>query len=177
MDNRLTDTLILLHREKNGQLIRKTLFVLVIPVQEKRPLPEARPFLQAHPDYESLTTISERRKWCCYRKNLTRKQVSFLIGDTSGTYSDLETGKATYTPTNLGTHICTLFEIPLSDIQDAYTAFLESGQGQQVRKHRESLHMTESEYAHLLGVRPSVLRQWEAGTRVVSRITWERFFK
>ena len=177
MDNRLTDTLILIHREENGQLIRKTLFILVIPVQEKRPLPEAGPFLAAHPDYESLTSISDRLKFCRYRKNLTRKQVSLLIGDTDGTYSDLETGKTTYTPTNLGTRICTLFEIPLTDIQDAYTAFLEAGQGSQIQKLRESLHMSETEYAHYLGVRPSLLRKWETGTRAVSRSTWEKFFK
>ena len=76
-------------------------------------------------------------------------------------------------------HIMKKYYAQASDQDDliSITAFLKSGQGTQIRKIREFLHMTGTQYAHYLGDKPSLLHKWEQEIRVVSRQSWEKCFK
>ena len=175
--SRVSEQLYLVEREENGLKIRSALLVIVIRMRIRRSLQEEKPFMALHPSYESLTTIADRVRWCRFKRNLTRKEVAALLGTSCATYSDIEIGRTCYIDRQLGRRISALFEIPLSDLRDPYYAFLERGQGKQIRRLQETLHMNQKQFADYLHVNPNQIRDWEQERKTISRRSWEQYFQ
>lgn len=54
-----------------------------------------------------------------------------------------------------------VFHIDVTSLLDDYNLFLYNGQGQQIKKLRKSLKLTQSEYAKYIGTSLGTLKTWE----------------
>ena len=69
------------------------------------------------------------------------------------------------------------YDVPVEELLDEYNLFLYKGQGEQIRKIRQGLGLTQKQYAEQLGVPPGTLKQWEQNRVRIYKSTWEKHFQ
>lgn len=124
-----------------------------------------------------ITNISDKLKYYRYQKSLHQKDVAAYIGMDRGTYGDYEDNQRDYYPIENMHKIAKLFGVPVTELLDDYNLFLYNGQGQQVKKIRKSLHLTQTQFAQRLGVQTAMVKRWEQGKVRMFKGTWEKMLK
>ena len=148
-------------------------FRLVSP----RKLLEAQQLHQQYRRYEEIRTVPERLRWCRHHLGLMQKEVAERIGISRSSYLAYEMGEADYYPREIVDKLAALYGVPADDLLDDFSRFLYHGQGQTIRKHRESLGLERKPYARLMHIGPNSLRAWETEKKQISRNSWEKYFK
>lgn len=148
-------------------------FHLIAP----RKLLEAQLFNQQYYRYEELTNISDRLRWCRHRLGLMQKEVAELIGITQAHYRNYEVGHVDYCPKEIVDKLAVLFGISAKDLLDDYNLFLYRGQGEMIKKCRESFGMERKEFAKMIHVNARLLGAWELKRKRISINSWNRYFK
>ena len=148
-------------------------FALLAPHQ----LLEAEKFNLRFPDFSEITETADKLRWCRYKKALLQREVAAWIGVDCSTYRSYETVGRDYYPREHMEKMADLFEIPVTELLDAYNLFLYHDQGMQIKERRAHLHLTQSEYAARLGITPDHLSKWESNKVRVPKSSWEKYFK
>ncbi len=68
------------------------------------------------------------------------------------------------------------FEIDVTSLLDDYNLFLYHNQGQQIKRLRKSLKLTQSEFAKYIGVPLGTLKKWEQNRVNIQKKTFEKLF-
>ena len=129
-------------------------------------------------DLDTLATTADKLRYYRHIKGLEQQEVAAYVTLHRGTYAGYETsGARDYYPLDKLSALAELFDVPLDYLLDNYNRFLYEGQGQQVRALRESMGLSQREFAERLGVWPSTVRDWETDSVRMTRQTWEKLFK
>ena len=121
-----------------------------------------------------ITNILDKLKYYRYQKALHQKDIAEYVGMDRATYSSYEEFERDYYPIENMQKIAKLFGVPVTELLDDYNLFLYNGQGQQVKKIRKSLHLTQVEFAQRLGVQTAMVKRWEQGKVRMYKGTWEK---
>ena len=148
-------------------------FRLIAP----RKLLEAQMLNQEYHSYKEIKKVQDRLRWCRHQKGLMQKEVAERIGITRNVYVHLESGEVDWFPKEIADKLAALFEIPVEDLLDDYNRFLYQGQGKLIRAYRESLGLEKKPFARLIGITPSLLRDWELERKRMFKDSWEKHFK
>lgn len=116
-------------------------------------------------------------RWCRHHLGLMQKEVAERIGISRNSYLAYEMGEADYYPRKIVDKLAALYGVSADDLLDDFSRFLYHGQGQAIRKHRESLGLERKAYARLMHIAPNSLRAWETEKKQISRNSWEKYFK
>ena len=73
--------------------------------------------------------------------------------------------------------LAVLYHVPLTDLLNDYTRFLQAGQGQTILNLRQSLNMTRSQFAQYLHTDVDNITVWETEKKRISKEMWENHFK
>ncbi len=138
---------------------------------------EAQRFNLLHPNPESCTHVSDKLRYFRYQNNLFQSDVAEYVGMDRATYSSYEESGRDYYPTPNMQKIAELFGVPVTELLDDYNLFLFNGQGQQVKKIRKSLQLTQAEFAQRLGVQTAMVKRWEQGKVRMFKGIWEKLIK
>lgn len=148
-------------------------FRLVSP----RKLLEAQMLNQQYHSYEEIESIPDRLRWCRHHLGLMQKEVAEQIGISRNQYIEYETGVVDCFPKAVVDKLAALYQIPVEDLLDEFNRFLYYGQGQAIRRHRESLGLGKKPYARFLKLELNSLRTWEAEKKRITKNSWEKYFK
>ena len=151
----------------------RLLCVRTLPLEQGR---RGRPQKEC-PDDPALHTLSQRLIRCRQQRQLTREQVSRGTGIPLGVYRALELGKACYISGAHTAALAAFFGKPEADFSNAYSRFLDAGQGKQLRALREAQGLTRKAFAEKYGIAPVSLENWETERKVMSRRSWEKYFR
>ena len=139
--------------------------------------PEAVRFLQQYSEYQKISKISGRLRWCRYHKGLRQVDVARDLGISLSAYKAMETGQIRHISRETAQKLATYFNVPVTDFLDGYSQFLYGGQAVQIRTYRDRLGMGRKAFAKHTGIPLSSLRAWETGKKTVSRKSWEQYFR
>ena len=128
-------------------------------------------------DYQQLTTIPDKLRWLRCSKGLLQREVAEKIGVTREIYSDIESGITRHIPMDAAEKLARFYQMPVTELIDGYHRFLYDGQAAQIRTYRESLGLGKKPFASVMGIPLRSLQEWESGKKVISRKSWERYFK
>lgn len=132
---------------------------------------------QFNRDYQQLTTVPDKLRWLRYRKGLLQSEVAEVIGVTKAVYGDIESGITQHIPVDAANKLAQLYEVPIMELMDEYNRFLYDGQTVHIRAYRESMGLKKKPFARAMGIPVRSLQEWESGKKVVSRKSWQRYFK
>jgi len=164
-------------RIENEQIHYASLLVHKFPLKTPCRVAVAQALYQEYGTYDKINQVEERLRWCRMKQGLRQVDVANLIGVTKQVYQDWELGVVKCIPKEFIDKLAEIFEIPEDDLMDEYVKFIYDGQGIQLRNLRQKLGVNKRQYAKLLGVNESNYRKWEKEAIIISRKTWERYFK
>ena len=153
------------------------MFIYSFPLKVPHKLFESGDFTLRFPDPSRITETRDKLRYHRYKNALLQRHVADYIGIDRGTYATYEEEGRDYYPLQNMKKIARLFGVPVTELLDDYNMFLYNDQGKQIRRKRSALKMTQKEYAEMLGVYMSNLKNWERNRVRISKSTWELFFK
>lgn len=106
-------------------------------------------------------TVSDKLKWYRYQNGLLQNEVAKVMGVDRTTYSRYEENVLEAYPLDKLAKAAELFQIDATALLDDYNLFLYHGQGQQIKRLRKSLKLTQSQFAKYIGTSLSTLKTWE----------------
>ena len=113
---------------------------------------ESEKFNIRYTDPSQITEVADKLRWHRYKKSLLQKDVAHKVGIDRSTYVHYEESGRDYYPIEIMKKIAVLYDVDVTELLDEFNMFLYNGQGEQIRKKRKALNMTQSEYAKMLGV-------------------------
>lgn len=146
-------------------------FALLAPHQ----LLEAEKFNLRFPDPSGIAETADKLRWYRYKKALLQREAAAWIGVDCSTYQSYETVGRDYYPREQMEKLADLFEVPVTELLDAYNLFLYQDQGRQIKERCAHLHLTQSQYAAQLGITPNHLGKWENNKVRVPKLAWEKY--
>ena len=153
------------------------LYILSFRVTTTKKISEAFSLNERYRRYEDIDSIPDRLRWRRHELGLLQKEVAARIGIPRYVYNSLETDeKEIYDPV-LMDKLAALYHIPIDDLLNDYTSFLQAGQGQAILNLRQSLNMTRSQFAEYLHTDVDNITVWETEKKRISREMWEKHFK
>lgn len=138
---------------------------------------ESEKFNIRYTEPTQIDNIPDKLRWYRYHHAMLQKEVADYIGINRRTYISYEETGRDYYPIEDMKKLSELYSVSVTELLDDYNMFLYNDQGKQIRDNRMKLHMTQSEYATMLGVKLSNLKQWERNRVRMFKSTWEKYFK
>ena len=138
-----------------------------------RKILDATQFQQRYHRYEEIENVPDRLRWHRYIKGWMQKDVAQKIGISKRAYSNLENGNVRYISKETADRLSELYNVPATNFLDEYSRFLYDGQAVRIRAYRASIGMNKRE----LGVPIRCLQTWENEQKIISRKSWEYYFK
>jgi len=164
-------------RIENERVLYAPLYLYEFSLKIPHKVAEAQALYCEYQTYDDIKRIEDRLRWCRMKRGLKQEDVADLIGVKRQVYQDWEIGGVSCIPRTYIDKLAEIFEISKDDLMDEYTKFIYDGQGTRLRNFRKGLGLNQKEYAKLLGIHESNYRKWENEKTMISRKSWERFFK
>lgn len=153
------------------------LYIHRFPLCAPRRLQEAQQLHRRYRKYEEIDNVPDRLRWLRYSKGLTQSEVAQRMGITRVMYGNIESGITQHIPAELVDKLAAFYQVPQSDFPDAFRQFLSDGQAQCIRAYRDSLGMSQKQFARYANIPLTSLRAWESGQKIISRQSWEKYFQ
>lgn len=161
----------------SGKIRLAPLEILRFPLLALRKLLDAQKFNIRYTDPSQITEIADKLRWYRYQHALMQKEVAEQIGIDRNTYIHYEEYGRDYYPIEHMEKLAGLYDVPVEELLDGYNLFLYKGQGEQIQRIRQSLGLTQKQYAEWLGVPLDNLRKWEQNRVRIYKSTWEKYFQ
>jgi len=126
-----------------------------------RHLTKAQAYLHENPTPEALVTVSDKLRWHRFHNGLLQSEVARAIGVDRTTYSRYEENVLEVYPLDKLLKAAELFRIDVTSLLDDYNLFLYNGQGEQIKRLRKAMKLTQSELAKCLDTPLGTLKKWE----------------
>ncbi len=152
------------------------LYITSFPLNAPRKQLDAQLFQKRWGSYGAIDNIPDRLRWLRHSRGLMQKEVAGIAGVSRGVYIDLESGEAKQMPAEAADKLAGFYGVPMTDLLDAYSRFLQSDPASQLLKLRTKAGMTREAFAQQLGTSVRNLEMWEKGKRTISYKSWERCF-
>lgn len=134
-------------------------------------------FLYENPNPEKLVTVSDKLKWYRYQNGLLQSEVAKVMKVDRTTYSRYEENVLEAYPLDKLAKAAELFHIDITSLLDDYNLFLYRNQGQQIKRLRKSLKLTQSEFSKYIGVPLGTLKKWEQNRVSIQKKTYKKLSK
>lgn len=103
--------------------------------------------------------------------------MAIAMGVDRTTYSRYEENVLEAYPLDKLAKAAELFHVDVTALLDDYNLFLYHGQGQQIKRLRKSLKLTQSEFAKYMGVPLGTLKKWEQNRANIQKKSFEKFLQ
>ena len=164
-------------RSEGSQVRFAPLYILSFRVSVAKKLSEVYSLHERYRRYEDIDSIPDRLRWRRHELGLLQREVAAKIGIPRAAYTSLETENMdSYDPIVMD-KLAALYHIPINDLLNDYTRFLQAGQGQTILNLRQSLNMTRTQFAQYLHADIDNITVWEMEKKRISRELWEKHFK
>lgn len=173
MFKRVDDDFSIMYRNTDRETLYAPLYIERFEFRRACKLTDAQKFFMKNPDPKKIATTADKLRYYRHMKGLLQKDVAEYAGIEHGTYITYESGKRRqYDPDELSV-IAELFGVTMEDLLDDYNRFLLN-QGENIRRIRESLNLTQPKFAAKMGVDCKTVIRWENGEKLMFKRTWEK---
>jgi len=104
-------------------------------------------------------------------------EVADKVGMTHSVYKAIEEGFTQHIDPEKVERLAQFYGVPVTDFLDEFNRFLYDGQANRIRAYRESMGLGKKPFAREMGIPIRSLQGWESGRKIVSRKSWEKYFR
>lgn len=148
-------------------------FRLIAP----RKIIEAQTFNKLYHRYEDIDNVPDRLRWCRHAQGLLQNEIADYLEISRCTYSHIEAGCTQTVTYDMARKLSDLYGLPIRDFMDEFGQFLYDGQSQRIRAYRARLGMGRKPFCRYTGIPLTSIRIWENEEKIISRKSWEKYFK
>ena len=123
------------------------LYITSFPLNAPRKQLEAQQFQNQWGSYEAINNVPDRLRWLRHSHGLRQIDAAKIAGVSRGVYIELETGEAKQMPAQAADRLAQFYGVPMTDLLDAYSHFLQSDPATQLLKHRTEAGLTRETLA------------------------------
>lgn len=174
---KVNDVFYILYKTENGTVTYSPLYIHTFRFLSNRHLTGAQKFLYENPDTDKLTTVSDKLKWYRYKNGLLQSDMAKAMELDRTPYSRYEENVLDTYPLDKLEKAAELFKTDVTSLLDEYNLFLYKGQGEQIKRLRQSLKLTHSEFAGRLNVSLKTVQRWEQDKVRIQKETFERLME
>ena len=175
--NQLSGDLYVISQVQNSIVRYAPLFIHSFVLCAPRKILEATQFNQRYRKYEEIENIPDRLRWLRHSKGLMQTDMAEQIGMTPNVYKAIEEGFTQHIDPEKAERLAQFYNLPMTDFLDAFNRFLYDGQANRIRAYREASGLGKKPFSGKMGIPIRCLQEWESGRKVISRKSWERYFK
>ncbi|MCM1007860.1 MAG: helix-turn-helix domain-containing protein [Ruminococcus flavefaciens] len=158
---KVNENFYIVYRIQYDKIIYTPLYIHSFKFLTCRHLVKSQRFLFENPNPEKLATVSDKLKWHRVNNGLLQRDVANAINVNRTTYERYEKNILEAYPLNKLKKVAKLFGIDVTVLLDDYNLFLYYDQGEQIKKLRKLLKLTQPEFAKYIGVPLGALKKWE----------------
>ena len=174
---RISDGLYVLTQTLNAHVRYAPLYTHSFVLCAPRKILEATQFNQRYRSYEDIENVPDRLRWCRHSKGLMQVEVADKVGMTHSVYKAIEEGFTQHIEPEKVERLAQFYDVPVTDLLDEYNRFLCDGQAIRIRAYRKSMGLGKKPFARQMGVPIRSLQGWESGKKIISRKSWELYFR
>lgn len=164
-----------MYKRKNDRIYYSPMYIVSMPFKYFCKLTEGQIFLEKHPNPDTLNHTSDKLKWYRYKNSLLQREVAKMAGIDRGTYINYECESRDFYPIEALTRIADIYGIAAEQLLDDYNMFLYIGQGEQIKRLRESLMLTQYDLSKMMNVDTIKVKRWEREEVTMSKNSWKSF--
>lgn len=150
------------------------LYIHSIRFLNHRHLTKSQIYLYENPNPDKLVTVSDKLKWYRLHNGLLQRDVAKVMGVDRTTYSRYEENVLEAYPLDKLAKVAELFGIDITALLDDYNLFLYHGQGEQIKRLRMSMKLTQSELAKYMNIPLGTLKKCEQERACIQKKTFEK---
>lgn len=135
---------------------------------------EAQKFVLQYPNPAVITKIPDKLRYYRYKKGLHQIDIAKHLGINSGSYSLYEEYEKDYYAPETIDKIAEFLGVDAYDLLDDYNKFMYDGQGENIKKLRKQLNITQKELADMMNVDLCKVKRWEQNKVRMYKHTWEK---
>ena len=135
---------------------------------------EAQKFMLQYPNPAVITKIPDKLRYYRYKKGLHQVDVAKYLGINSGSYSLYEEYEKDYYAPETIDKIAEFLCVDAYDLLDDYNKFMYDGQGENIKKLRKQLNITQKELADMMNVDLCKVKRWEQNKVRMYKYTYEK---
>lgn len=120
------------------------------------------------------TPTSDRLKYYRHKNCFSQSYIAKVLGISACSYKSYEALNRFYYDVDKLQILADLYKIHITDLLDGYNLFLYNGQGEQIRKKRQAMNLSQLEFGKLLGVGRRTIGKWENDESTILKGTWEK---
>lgn len=167
----------MLYRVESGKAAYKPLYIHTFRFLVKRHLTQAQQFLHENPNPDALTTVSDKLKWYRFQNGLLQRDVAKAMGVDRTTYARYEEAVLDAYPLDKLAKAAECFHVDVTALLDDYNLFLYHGQGQQIKRLRKAMKLTQYGLAEYFNVSLGTLKKWEQNKICMQKKMFEKLFR
>ena len=122
-------------------------------------------------------TVSDKLKWYRIQSGFLQRDIAKAMEIDRTTYLRYESNVLDAYPLDKLSKAADLFGIELPQLLDDYNLFLYLGQGQQMKKLRKSMGITQLQLAQLMGISLGTLKPWERNKVNMMKSSFQKLLK
>ena len=167
----------------NVWLVRKRIYnkIVVVPMYlhsfrfiTPKTVTEAQKFMLQYPNPAVITKISDKLRYYRYKRGLHQIDIAKHLGINSGSYSLYEEYEKDYYAPETIDKIAEFLGVDAYDLLDDYNKFMYDGQGENIKKLRKQLNITQKELADMMNVDLCKVKRWEQNKVRMYKYTYEK---
>ncbi len=120
--------------------------------------------------------IGDKIRFYRLKNGLLQKEVAEMIGIDRSTYIKIENNK-TVVSFDILKKLSEILKTDVSELMDDYHNFIYYHQREELKKFRSEKKITQKQLADILDVGVYMVKRWETGHSIISKIYYETLFK
>ncbi len=174
---KIDDNVSLIQKKRGNRYVATPMYLHSFGFITPRKISEVQKFTLKFPNADMITSVADKLRYYRYKKGLLQVEVADYLGIERSTYISYEDSTRDYYEGKMMDKIAELLEVDVFDLLDDYNKFLYNGQGAYIKRLRKELHITQMEFAKMMGVQLFKAKRWEQNKVRMFKGTWEKLME
>lgn len=168
------NNLSIIQKRNGNKIVATPMYVHSFRFITPKKVSEAQRLMQKFSISDANISVADKLRYYRHKKGLYQNDVADYLGIDRSTYCSYEANQMDYYSAVIMDKIAELFEVDVYALLDDYNKFLYDGQGENIKKLRKQLKITQEELAKEMNVSLLKIERWEQDKVRMFKFTWEK---